>query len=205
MRLKVKPVLFGVPAVMAIVMVTVLAVWAFGGIGGAGGAAVGETAFITGTVELTHMDASGNVLFHQVKHNATTTNLLTEAAGRLGVVGFTRPLSDDDLYDNIQACSDAQSGGGCTLLDLDEEDGGVSANPLEGTGEAGVAGVYSAAVTFTCTATGDGACDAISEIQLTRDAVLDGVATGTVGFFQDVNVTLNDTDTLGVTWTVTLP
>ena len=197
MNLTAKTIRFGLPALFILGIVAGLAFWV-GETGRTGGAvgSVGDTAMIRGWVDVTHRDADGNILWQNDDHNTVVASLITAAADRVGITAQTTASSD--MYDWIQACSADASGVSCSISDLDTTDA-TEDNPLDGTGVAGAAGEYVSAVTFLCSSATS--CAAIQEIQLVSGDPADGVS-GTIGAWQDVNVTLSGSDTLTVTWTV---
>lgn len=162
---------------------------------GGSGAGLSDSSRITGVVEWTHKDASGAVLAYSLLDNTTLDLIKNDASGRLGV---SSTLADADLYDEIALCSTNSSGAACTL----STPGNITeANPQEGTGSAGGTGVFSVALTFTAT----GAVT-IEELQLVKgnNADTDVPTASEIGAWQNVSVTLANTDTLTVTWTVTV-
>lgn len=177
---------------IAAAFMTFFAVFVWGGGSEAG---LTDGGRIKGVVEWTHRDASGAVLGHSLLDNTTLDLIKNDARGRLGV---SSTLADADLYDEIALCSSNSSGAACTLSTV----GNITeANPQEGTGSAGGTGVFSVALTFTAT----GAVT-IEELQLVKGNNADGdvPTTSEIGAWQNVSVTLADTDTLTVTWTVTV-
>ena len=105
-------------------------------------------------------------------------------------------------------CTDNGSGLACAIVDLNEDNGTFGTNPADTTpspnvdaGGGDTIGTFEAVNTFTCTATGDGACTTIEEIQLAKGSAVDGTP-DTQGAWQNVAVTLNDGDTIQITWTV---
>lgn len=179
-------------AMSAAAFMTFFAVFVWGGGSEAG---LTDGGRISGVVEWTHRDASGAVLGHALFDNTTLDLIKNDARGRLGV---SSTLVDADLYDEIALCSNNATGTACTLSTV----GNITeANPQEGAGSAGSTGVFSVALTFTAT----GAV-VIEELQLVKGNNADGdvPTTSEIGAFQDVSVNLANTDTLTVTWTVTI-
>ena len=171
----------------------------------ASGPGTGEKLGIRGFVEYVVYDADGNVKFESGRLNTTLDGFIDDAASLLSVAGTTTGAAT--LYDNIQLCSDNGSGLACTIVDLDE-DSGAENNPAAATisssvdaGGGDTVGTYEGVKTFTCIATGDNACTTIEEIQLAKGTISDGVAS-TQGAYQNVSTTLNDGDTIQITWTV---
>ena len=156
---------------------------------------------IKGTIAYVIRDADGNIKEDVIIHNTTMPSLLNAAATRL-VLGTT--TAANTMFDDIQLCSDNGSGLACTVIDITQE-GGSYPNPATttATGPAGVddgIGTFQAQNTFTCTQ--DAGCTAIEEIQLAAGDGVSGVAGSPVGAWQNVSMTLNDNDTVQITWTV---
>lgn len=154
-----------------------------------------ETAKIIGLIEFTVFDSNGNLKEHRIIHNATLTGFKNAARERLGIDGSLTGTSNTDLYDNIQLCSNDVSGDSstCTLS------ANLDANPADGTNTSGATGVYSTVKTFTASG-----ASTIEEMQLTRGAATNSTKDTNVGAWQNVSITLANTDTLQVTWTVTI-
>lgn len=193
-----KSLKFGV-AVSLVLIVAAAAVAGFWRLGYNQGESATDGGTIAGYIEYTVRDASGNVKAHKLARNTTTDTLKNAARARLGVDGTTLAAANADLFDNIQACSANATGGACTLVTHTLlQVSGANANPADGTNTAGGTGVYTTVVAWTAT----GALT-IEELQLTSGAVTSGTAQ-TAGAFQDVSITLANTDTLTVTWTITI-
>ena len=79
MRVATRPsVLFGVPVLLAIAVGVFLATWSFGAGGGSA-----EQARITSNIEYIVRDANGVIKVHEFAKNATTAQLLDDAALRI--------------------------------------------------------------------------------------------------------------------------
>ena len=154
---------------------------------------VGDLGKVKGVIEYTVRDASGAIKERVTINNNTTPVLLNAARDRLGVA--VAGLTADNRFDNIQAAN-ADLAGASAAANLSAN---LDANP-NGTnaGAAGADGVYTATQTFTATG-----ASTIEELQLTSGNATSGTSEA-AGAFQDVNITLADTDTLTVTWTVTI-
>ena len=177
----------GVPISILAVLVAALAL-AYGPRPG-GGSGFTEQQRIAGVIEYSVWDAFGTIKTHKVIHNTTLALLLNDARDRIGIDGTT--ITNTDLFDNIQLCSNNASGGSCTLTV------NIGTNPADGTNTAlGESGNYHTVNTFTAT----GAAT-IEEMQLTRGTTGSGENTNR-GAWQDVSITLASGDTLQVTWTV---
>ena len=173
----------------------------------ASGGGTGESLGIKGYVEFIVYDADGNVKERSGRLNATLDGFLNDASSRLAAATTT---AEAHIYENIQLCTGDTSGASCSIVDLDEDSNPTDfgPNPADTTptlnvdaGGGDTVGTYEAQNLFTCTATGDGACTTIQEIQLAKGAAVDGTP-DTAGAWQDVNTTLNDGDTIQITWTV---
>lgn len=193
MSLTAKPIRFGVSALIILAIMAGLVVWAWGQ-GGAGGG-LGESASLRGMVEIIHYDANGNIKFQRSEHNATTVEFLTAAAERLSQDGVG--VTDDQKFKSIRACKNAAVGTLC--------EGGANfdvtnlvSNPINGTQTDSDDGIIAIQVTFT----GVTASTTIEYLQLTDANSVDG--NKVVGAHQDVAVTLAPSDTLQVTWTITV-
>ncbi len=154
-----------------------------------------ESARIIGLIEFTILDANGNLKEHRIIHNTTLAGFKNSARDRLGVDGSLTSVSNTDLYDNIQLCSNDVSGDAstCTLS------ANLDANPADGANTSGGTGVYSTVKTFTASG-----ASTIEEMQLTRGSAVNATKDTNVGAWQNVSITLANTDTLQVTWTVTI-
>ena len=112
--------------------------------------------------------------------------------------GTLAGLTDNTgLFDNIQALGVVRSGvpsGGNPDLSAN-----LDANPADGTNAAGATGIYTVTKTFTASG-----ASTIAELNLTRGAAVNGTLETTVGAWQAVTITLANTDTLQVTWTITV-
>ena len=205
MRLAKRPVAIGVPVLVALAL-AIMVLWAWGL---AGGSSLNDGGKITGMVEYTVMGADGVIKDHKIIHNATDDVFLNEAASRLSAAAT---LAEADLFDNIQLCTNVAAGsitaGAATLcvgVDLNGATALLGGNPADTTptDPAGV-GNYQAVNTFTCVEAGG--CPAIAAIQLAKGSAADGTVEGIadVGAVQVITVTLADTDTLQITWTVTI-
>ncbi len=197
--LNTKAKVIGVPMVFAAALMALLAVWSFGSASSAAGV---ETPWITSNVEYTVTDAMGRVKAHEFFHNATSSSLLGDAEDRLSA---TATIGADDVYTGIAICSnnpnaaandgDTPSGTLCNLITAVSENNPVTAGTVNpGTN------TYNIVQTFT--ATGG---ITITELQLVKsptDTTQPVVAE--IGAFRDVSVTLTGTDTIQITWTVTI-
>ena len=170
---------------------------------------------ISGIIEYVVFDGDGNILDSVIIHNTSTAALLDAASNRLATTTTTSDTSTgtDRTYDNLQLCSNDDVGAGsCSLVaNISDSDGGTGINPVDTTATLGVdagggdtTGTYQVTDTFFCDTSGAGACSAIEELQLTGGAGTNGVSEAGVGAFQDVSVTLNDNDSIQVTWTIDL-
>ena len=159
-------------------------------------------------------DADGNITEHVVIHNTSTAALLDAVASRLATVTTTADGNVNGLiYDNLQLCTNDAGGGTCALVGSLEDlpTLGTSINPVDpGNATLGVdagggdtTGTYEVVDTFFCI-TGGTACSTIEELQLTGGGAIQGTVDTGVGAFQDVSVTLNDNDSIQVTWTIDL-
>ncbi len=187
---------FGIPAAfLAVAMVAALAMWAFMG---ASAGSLKDSAGIKGMVEWSVFDASGNLKQHYVNHNTTMTVLKTDARTALG--NIAAPIgSATTAYDNIQLLNADKSGIPTANGDLSTPANITEGNPKSATYAAVGDNAYTATQTFTAT----GAV-VIEELNLTNGAVTGGTYMAGVGAWQNVSVTLAATDTLQVTWTITV-
>lgn len=195
MRMSARPLMTGVPMLVLVALMAFWALWAWGVGGGAGASDIGR---VSGVIEWTQRDASGNVLSHQTIHNTTTTLLKNHIRTLLGTAGGPAGVTTDaDLYDNIQLLTANDVNREVTPIAGDLS-ANLTANPADGTNADGATGVYTTVVTFTATG-----ASTIEELQLTKGAATSGTPE-TIGAYQDVSITLASTDTLEVTWTVTI-
>jgi len=195
MGMTARPFITGVPTVLLVGLLAIWAIWAWGVGGGAGASDIGR---ISGMIEWTQRDASGNVLAQQTIHNTTTTLLKNHIRTLLGTAGGPAGVtSDADLYDNIQLLTANDTNREVTPANADLS-ANLDANPADGTNADGTVGRYTTVVTFTASG-----ASTIEELQLTKGAATSGTAE-TIGAHQDVSITLANTDTLQVTWTVTI-
>lgn len=194
-----KAKVIGVPMIVAAALMAMLAVWSFGSASGAAGV---ETPFITSNVEYTVSDALGRVKAHEFFHNATSTNLLEDAENRISA---TATIGADDVYTGISICSNNPNNGAangstpsstlCTLItDVSEANPKTAATVNAGTK------TYNIVQTFTATAG-----ITILELQLVKSPTdTTQPIVGEIGAYRDVSVTLANTDTIQITWTVTI-
>lgn len=198
MRLTARP-LISVPVLLALAAAAFLVMWAWGPAGGAG---VTESGRINSNLEYTVRDAFGAIKSHGLLHNATSANLLADAEDRLSA---TVNVLAADVYTGLAICSNNTNNGAvdgftpnatlCTLITAVTE-----ANPkTAATVNAGTA-TYNIVQLFTAT----GAIT-ITELQLVKNPVdTTQPVVGNIGAAQDVNITMATSDTLTITWTVTI-
>ena len=203
MRIKVKSVLFGMPAVMIGVIVAVLALWAGGLIGGGPrGGGVGDTALMSGVVEYTVFGADGQIKLHEIAHNSVTDNAKNLARNFLGTDG-AEALFASSTYDNILLCQAPSTVIATLCSTMSTSTNAAETNPTEGTNADGGTGVYTVTQTWTAVS---GAM-VIEGFQLGNDVLPSngvGIATVDVGFFQETGtINLADGDSITVTWTIT--
>ena len=180
---------------ISVVAVAALAVMAFllmQGTAGSGGG-IGESFGIKGIVSYEVRGADGVLKAFRTHPNATLDLFLNNTRDRLGKAGEPAAVTgDDNLVDNIQACSGDVSGAACTLA------ANLTANPIDGTNATlAETGNYETVATFTA----NGA-STIEELQLSSGAVVNATAQTTRNAWQNVSITLAATDTLTVTWTI---
>lgn len=87
-----------------------------------------DTGTVVGNIEYTVWDSSGILKEHVAIHNTTLDGLLNDTRARLGIDGTT--LTNNDLYNNIQAVKTDKSGATPANGDLS---GNLDANPGNGT------------------------------------------------------------------------
>ena len=176
-------------ALAAILAAFALSVWRGGPVSG-----LNDGGRIKGVVEWTHRDAGGAVLGQSLRDNTTTDLIKNDARDRLG---FSSTLTDADLSDEIALLSDNPGGAATGTLSTNT----TEANPQEGAGAQGGTGVFSVTLTFTATGT-----VTIEELQLVNgdNADTEVPTAAEIGAWQNVAVTLENGDTLTVTWTVTV-
>jgi hypothetical protein len=150
---------------------------------------------IVGVIEYTVLDADGQTKTHKIIRNTTADGFKNDARARLGTL--VTSLVADDLYDNITLCSVAATSTICATGNLSAN---LDANPADSTEANGATGVYTATKTFTASG-----ASTILALQLTKGVVVNAANTNqSVGAYQSVNVTLASSDTLQITWTVTI-
>ena len=186
----------GASALLAIIAAALMTLFAFFAWGGGSENGLTDGGRIKGVVEWTHRDASGAVLGYSLLDNTILALIKDDSRDRLGVDATT--LAAADFYDEIALCSNDAGGIACTLSTVANI---TENNPQEGAGVAGSTGVFSVALTFTAT----GAVT-IEELQLVKGTNADGeIPTASeIGAWQNVSVTLANTDTIQITWTVTI-
>ena len=180
--------------VLAVVLAAILAALALSTWGGSSFSGLNDGGRIKGVVEWTHRDAGGAVLGQSLRDNTTLDEIKNDARDRLG---FSSTLTDADLYDEIALLSDNPGGLATGTLSTNTTEN----NPQEGAGTQGGTGEYSVVLTFTATGT-----VTIEELQLVNGDNGDTevpIATE-IGAWQNVSVTLENGDTLTVTWTITV-
>ncbi len=174
-----------------------LAIWSFGSANGA----AGVDPRISANVEYTVVDALGNVKAHEFFHNATSDHILDDANDAISDSSFT--VGSATVFTGIAICSDEPNDGAangfapatCTLITAVTENNPVTAGAVN-LGEQ----TYNVVQTFTAT----GAIT-IEELQLVKNPVDTTVpVVGNIGAVRDVAVTLANTDTIQITWTVTI-
>ena len=224
MRVAAKPVLIGVPVVMATVLAVVLALWAWGPIGLA---VPTSNAGLVWNVEYWHRNAEGEVLQHKKESNAIVASGLEHAMERLiaeldadAALAFSNPAATQigtaNAFDQI------------VLMNADDaaSDGLLAASVLllvDGTNNADAAHVNPADGTYTNigdTTDGDGKVvvtflaqgnpAAATQMHLVK-APFDDTVGGTLAIVAadvlatiEITVDLADTDTLQVDWTINI-
>lgn len=231
MRIDSKRVLLGVPMLMVTAMVAVMALWATGIIGGGGGVFGGSssTATLVWNVEYWHRNAAGEVLQHKKAHNDISVEgldaanlLLIDEDAALTAGG---PTTDTDTYDQIallnvslatRAITAAALSGDILLLvdggelgnNAGQDNDGQHMNPADGLDAATGGGSGDGTVTLKFQAVGSPA--AALQMRLVKSVPDDSAATPLGISLADtlaaigINVTLADTDTLTITWTVNI-
>ena len=201
MRMTAKPVIIGVPALLAIALAVILALWAWGGSGQGG--ALAEQASVSGVIEYTVRDSNNAVKEHLVIQNTTVDGFLNAAASRLSTAQTVSAGSG--VYENLQLCDTNATTTSCTntqlIKSIKDAAGGAANNPAGTadtavTGPSGIAdgvGSYQVQDTFFC---GSGDCQKILKLELTAGSGAAGSADGTIGAYQAVDVTLASGDSL---------
>lgn len=194
MRVAARPVVMGVPVLLAIALAAFLAMWAWGPVG----ISFTEKGTVNGIIEWTVYDSSGNVKAHDIIHNNVTNLGLDEIVTRL----VEDDVTDAD-FDEIRLLSNATTGGAPN----GSTDGTVNVTGGSPTVNTGVTingdttGNATVATTFSATGTAP-----IVEIHLTKTAIAQGAgmnyAAGDILAFQTVNITLESGDSVTFTWTI---
>ena len=198
MRLTARP-LISVPVLLALAAAAFLAMWAWSPAGGGGLTESGRTNV---NVEYTVRDAFGVIKAHGLLHNATTDNLLDDAADRLSTTGITTATAN--IYSNITLCSTnpnatLNNSDGFTPAGICTLTSNVGTNPVVSSVTPGTAS-YTAVTTFTAS----GAAT-IAELQLSKNlSASTAPANVDLGASQDVSITPASSDTLEITSTVTI-
>ena len=185
------------PIARLIVLLAFLAVWSWG----QGGKSGDLDSQLRANVEYTVFDASGAIKEHRAWHNATTVNLLNDARTRLSTA---TTVTADGTYTGIALCNDnpnsALTNGGtatkCTLTTNLSTN-----NPINVVAASAGNGKYQVQQIFTAS----GAAGPIKEIQLVKNVTSDTQpAPPDIGAARGVNISLVASDTLQITWTVTI-
>ena len=222
MRIASKPVLLTVPVLMFITLVAVLALWATGTISGSGIGGNSSTAQLMWNVEYWHRNAEGEVLQHKKDHNLVTPLGLDAANVRLigpQVLVNLGEGSDIDTYDqivlaNVNLADGTPLAAGNILLLVDGGTGDNSGqvvgapnfNPADGAYAVGATGVGTVTNQFLAQTGISGTALEMRLIKTLPDNTADGavgVALADTLAIISINVTLADTDTLTITWTLT--
>ncbi|GEM_PF-4375982 len=200
-------------ALLAVVALTGVTALLAGG--STGPASVSDTAGIRGNIEYTVYDSAGNVKYTRSIHNAVNQDpALNTAVDRLTEIALA-DVTDALTFSRIVAITAAGDGAtdgfdaaSVTLL-LDGDTGAAgNQNPAQGTNpDSAALGTGKVQATFTAT----GAAT-IRQLGLVNTAVDDttagggalAIATGELLAAQGVNIELALSDTLQVTWTVTV-
>lgn len=218
MRMNSKQALLGVPVIMFVALVAVLAMWATGTVGGNGVGGNSSSTALGWNVEYWHRNADGDLLGHKKSHNAFTNNGLEIAMERLIKVGAgdlsdattTTNLIVEDAFNKIVLLNVDDTSGdidASAILQLVDGQGSPAiANPAVGTfSDGGADGLGDGSIAVTFTASGSATA---TQMQLVKAAPADTTSSGTLISASDVlavieiDVTLANTDTLTVTWTV---
>ena len=223
MRIASKPVLLGVPMLAVAAMFAVLALWALGFIGGSGVGVSSSTGTLAWNVEYWHRNADGEVLQHKKDQNLVTPLGLDAANVRLIGPQLLVNLaegSDVDTYDqivlaNVNLADGSPLAAGDILLLVDGGTGDNSGrvvgapnfNPADGAYAIGATGVGTVTNQFLAQT---GISGSALEMRLVKtlpdDTDVSAVAiplSDTLAIITII-VTLADTDTLTVTWTITI-
>ena len=212
----------GVPVVMVTALLAVLALWAWGPLGTSGDVQ-SSNATLFWNVEYWHRNAAGEVLQHKIDRNAVTP--LGKDAANVRLIGPQLLVNlsealDIDTYDQIVLANVDLADGtplaiGDVLLLVDGGTGdnagqtvGVpNFNPADGVFAAGATGVGTVTNQFLAQT---GISGSALEMRLVKtlpdDTDVSAVAiplSDTLAIIT-INVTLADTDTLTVTWTITI-
>lgn len=217
MRMSSKSALLGVPVVMFVALVAVLAMWATGTIGGNGIGGNSSSTALGWNVEYWHRSADGELLGHKKSHNAFTDNGLEIAMERLIKVG-AGDLADTSTTTNLLQ---GDSFNQIVLLDTDDTtgvieaanilllvDGGSpgTANPATGSfSDGGADGLGDGSIAVTFTASDAATATQMQLVKAAAEDTSDGaaeIAVADVLAVIEIDVTLANTDTLTVTWTV---
>ena len=223
MRVKRKPVMIGVPVVMVTALLAVLALWAWGPLGTSGDVQ-SSNATLVWNVEYWHRNAAGEVLQHKIDHNAVTP--LGKDAANVRLIGPQLLVNlsenlDIDTYDqivlaNVDLADGTPLGTGDVLLEVDggtgnnagQDTDAVHTNPADGAFAAGATGVGTVTNQFLAQS---GISGSALEMRLVKTLPDDTAAGGAVAIplsdtlaIIGINVTLADTDTLTITWTITI-
>jgi hypothetical protein len=233
MRLKAKPIIFGVPVLLVAGLVLGLSLWAWGPLVASGGGGVKDGLTYKGIVEYTVTGPDGVLKDHKVYHNAVNiTPGFDAAAARLTGAQFTSDLDlagaaneegqGLDAFSKILAAkvvrSSAAAGSG-TADDYGTTDGLVSLGDNQADVTVGNNPAQASAANLSVTADGTGvatikvtfqaeATQAIAELALVKTAAIaaaldiSAIVDAAVLATQAVTITLENNDTLDVTWTV---
>ena len=219
MNIMSKPVLIGIPMLMVATVVAVMALWALGLIG-VSGVGTNSVASLGWNVEYWHRNADGELLEYKKSHNALTALGLEHAMERLIIASsgqttltFANPaaaqIGEANAFDNIvilktdDTSGDIDAGNIALLID----GGGTGdCNPCDGTYADGGGDGGDGKVTVVFTATGTVTTNEMQLVKTADEDTADGgavtISANDVLAVLNLQVTLANTDTLTITWTI---